>query len=154
MLRQRWCGSCWPKLFCDHQFLETRCLFATQLKSLKPKPKGYPNEIITLGDHLRKKRLDLGLTQEEIAPKIKASKASIASWEMNRYEPEVPYIPRIVSFLEYFPYLPTCSFAAWLRQCRECNGYSQERLASMMGSDESTVAAWERGTHSPNPEFP
>jgi transcriptional regulator with XRE-family HTH domain len=129
--------------------MELRCLFAIQLKSLKPKPKGYPNEIITLGDHLRRRRLDLGLTQQQLAIKIKASKASIVSWEMNRYEPGVRYIPGIVSFLGYFPYVPTTSSGIWLQQCRRCNGYSQEKLAKVMGSDESTIAAWERGIRSP-----
>jgi transcriptional regulator with XRE-family HTH domain len=130
--------------------LELRCLFATQLKSLKPKPKGYPNEPNSLGDHIRKKRIDLGLTQAQVAFRIRASKASIVSWEMNRHEPEVRYIPRIVRFLAYFPYLPTDRFATWLYQCRQCNGYSQENLARVMGSDESTIAGWERAEHLPS----
>ena len=36
----------------------------------KPKTKGYPTELRTIGDHIRKKRMDEGLSQAQLAKKL------------------------------------------------------------------------------------
>lgn len=127
----------------------TRCLFAVRLKALKPKPNGYPKEINTLGDHLRAKRFDLGVLQEDIALRIGVDETTICNWETNRYEPAISYVPKIIHFLGYCPYRPAISFAQWIKQCRTTWGLSQETLAQAISVDESTIAHWERGEHRP-----
>ena len=126
-----------------------RCLFAIRLKSLKPKEKAYPNDIRTLGDHLRGRRLDLGLLQRDVAAESGVSAATVKNWETNRAEPETRYLPAIIDFLGHCPYTTTPSFREWLRQCRTSLGLSQETLASELRIDESTIAGWERGDHRP-----
>jgi len=42
------------------------------LKAQKPNRKPYPKELKTYGDHLRKKRLDLNLSQPQVAKIINA----------------------------------------------------------------------------------
>ena len=71
------------------------------LKGPKPLPAQYPRELNTLGDHLRKHRLDLGLLQREIAEQIGVEESTITNWERQRTVPEIRYIPRIVEFLGY-----------------------------------------------------
>ena len=75
-----------------------------QLTGRKPLPPFYPKELITLGDHLRKRRLDLGLLQKDVANKIGVNKATITNWELNHTFPEIRYIPAIIEFLGYWPY--------------------------------------------------
>ena len=114
-----------------------------------PRPKPYPKELKSLGDHVRRRRIQLGLLQKEAAKQIGASKASIVSWEMNRYEPATLYIPEIIRFLGYCPFRKTDCFGDWLKQCRTSCGLSQETLAGALAMDESTIAHWERGDHEP-----
>ena len=73
------------------------------LRGQKPKPQGYPSELRTLGDHLRKRRMDLGLFQKDIAKRLGASTASVNNWELNEREPELRFIPGILRFLGYDP---------------------------------------------------
>lgn len=49
----------------------------------------YPKELKTLGDHLRKKRLDLKLFQKDVAKKLHTTIDTITNWEKNRCEPEL-----------------------------------------------------------------
>ena len=69
----------------------------------RPLPPAYPRELRTLGDHIRKKRLDLGLLQKEVARLLGVDTDSVTNWEKNRYVPRRHLIPRIVEFLGYVP---------------------------------------------------
>jgi DNA-binding XRE family transcriptional regulator len=69
------------------------------LKGSKPKPAAYPVVLNTYGDRLRKKRMDLGLLQKEIAVEIGVSEATIYNWENNRVRPAKQLIPRLIKFL-------------------------------------------------------
>jgi transcriptional regulator with XRE-family HTH domain len=116
-----------------------------RLSARKPTNPAYPKELRTLGDHLRKKRLDLGLLQREVAKRIGVSSATAWQWEKNRTEPETRYVPAIVEFLGYLPPVPCGSFPEALRTARRVAGLSQEQLANLARLDESTIAKWERG---------
>lgn len=59
---------------------------------------------MTLGGHLRKKRLDLGLRQKKVAERLGVDKDSVYNWETNRYSPSLRVVPRIIQFLGYLPY--------------------------------------------------
>jgi hypothetical protein len=53
----------------------------------KPLPAAYPRGLSTLGDHLRKRRLDLGLLQREVADKLGVDEMTTCNWEINRTSP-------------------------------------------------------------------
>lgn len=74
-----------------------------QLKAKKPNKKPYPKELVTYGDHLRTKRLDLNLFQPQVAKIINVTTDSITNWELNRNEPNLNQIPKIILFLGYKP---------------------------------------------------
>ncbi len=76
------------------------------LNAQKPLPSAYPQTLKTLGDHLRKRRLDLKLLQREVAQKLGVGESSIYNWENNLTKPALRYIPKIVKFLGYAPYGP------------------------------------------------
>ena len=65
----------------------------------KPRSYAYPKELNTLGDHLRKRRLDLGLLQREVAERVGVDETTILNWEKNRTRPSAKISARITSFL-------------------------------------------------------
>lgn len=74
------------------------------LRGHKPNPPGYSRSPQTIGDHIRKRRFDLRLTQREVAERIRVNKATVQFWENNRVEPSLSLIPKIIEFLGYDPY--------------------------------------------------
>jgi transcriptional regulator with XRE-family HTH domain len=122
------------------------------LKSQKPLPEQYPKEINSLGDHLRKRRLDLGLLQREVAEKIGVDESTIYNWERQRTVPEIRFIARIIEFLGYDPIKEPESFGEKLKIRRLKLGLSQRKLATIFGIDPGTLGSWEGGRHKPTKE--
>jgi len=69
------------------------------LKAPKPLPEAYPKAPTTLGDHLRKKRLDMGLLQREVAVLLGVHASTINNWENNLRDPSSRRKDKIVRFL-------------------------------------------------------
>ena len=74
------------------------------LRAKKPVSAAYPKELKTLGDHLRKRRLELKMLQKEVAEKLGTTPCTIRNWEKNRSNPSLGFIPKIIQFLGYMPY--------------------------------------------------
>ena len=74
-----------------------------RLSTQKPKSSAYPKEFKTLGDHIRKRRLDLRLFQEQVSEQIGVDEDTIFRWEGNKSKPQVQFIPAIIKFLGYNP---------------------------------------------------
>jgi len=51
------------------------------LRAKRPPNPAYPKELKTLGQQLRKRRLDLGLTQKQVAEIIGVTESSVYNWE-------------------------------------------------------------------------
>jgi transcriptional regulator with XRE-family HTH domain len=56
-----------------------------------------------LGEHIKRRRLDLGLFQTEVANQIGANPSTIANWEKGNTEPAARFIPAIIGLLGYDP---------------------------------------------------
>jgi len=119
------------------------------LRAKKPKDSAYPTEVRTLGDHIRKRRLDLGLLQREVAERLRVAVENVRNWEWNKTNPAVRFLPAIFEFLGYEPEVPARSFPEALLAARRAAGLSQGQLAKGAGLDESTIAKWERGDSRP-----
>jgi DNA-binding XRE family transcriptional regulator len=74
------------------------------LRGHKPAPPGYPESLETVGDHIRKKRMDFRLTQKEVAEGLGVNKDTIRFWENSKARPSLVNIPKIIEFLEYDPF--------------------------------------------------
>ncbi len=120
-----------------------------RLKSQKPLSKNYPKQINNLGDHLRKRRLDTGLLQKDVAEKIGVTTGTIYDWERQRTQPEIRFIARIIEFLGYDPIPEPESFPEKLKTHRLKMGLSQKKLAIKLGIDPGTIGGWETGRHKP-----
>jgi transcriptional regulator with XRE-family HTH domain len=119
------------------------------LRGKKPRDEAYPAELKTLGDHLRKRRLDLGLLQREVAANIGSDTTSVTNWEKGRAEPEIRFLPAIWGFLGYDPRPKPTTIGERLVAYRLGRGWARPRLARELGIDPSTLARWERGARLP-----
>jgi DNA-binding transcriptional regulator YiaG len=75
----------------------------SEQRSEKPKPKGYPLEPKTIGDHIKKRRLDLKLFQRQVAEQLGVDETTIHNWERNFNSPDRRFVPKIIQFLGYTP---------------------------------------------------
>jgi len=98
-----------------------------------------------LGDHLRKRRLDLGWFQREVARQLGITTETICHWETNQTSPVYRDLPRIFEFLGYVPFQPGETLSEKLLFSRKILGLSRLKLAKMLGADEGTLLRWERG---------
>lgn len=120
------------------------------LRGQKPPSAAYPKELKTLGDYLRKRRLDVKLLQKEVAQRLGVNKDTICNWENNRTSPSLRFIPRIIEFLGYVPYdAQSETLGERIVAARKLLGLSQEELARRLGIDPGTLGHWERGEHRP-----
>jgi DNA-binding XRE family transcriptional regulator len=71
------------------------------LVAKKPKSEAYPTSLDTLGDHLRKRRLNLGMLQRQVAEVLGVDTTTITNWEKNRCSPSARMLPRIWRFLGF-----------------------------------------------------
>jgi len=103
-----------------------------------------------LGDHLRKRRLDLALFQKDVARRIGGNETSVWNWEKNRSSPTLRFIPRIIAFLGYTPDdTKPGGLGQRIVAFRRLRGLTQRELARRLGVDPTTLAGWEQGKHRP-----
>ena len=55
----------------------------------------------TLGEHLRKWRLEMRLTQTQVAERIGVNPWTILNWEKGHSEPPIETVPALLQFLGY-----------------------------------------------------
>lgn len=111
----------------------------------KPFCSQYPQSLRTIGDHIRKKRLDLKLFQQEVAKQIGITESTLLNWEHNRSTPTVQYIPRVIAFLGYDPFANSpMTLGEQLMKYRQYRGLNQKQLAKQIGIDPTTLSRLER----------
>jgi len=67
---------------------EAALLFCrVRLNGKKPKDKAYPKKVTTIGDAIRKRRLELRLRQKDLAKIIGYDKTSVLNWEKGHTRP-------------------------------------------------------------------
>ena len=109
----------------------------------------YEREPRTLGQHLRKRRLELGLKQIGLRVRFKLDKETYANWENDRCFPATKHWPKALAFLGYDPMPATQTLGAKLLAFRRQSGMSRKALANLIGADEATVWRWESGEREP-----
>jgi DNA-binding XRE family transcriptional regulator len=117
------------------------------LKAAKPKP--YPAVPVTLGDHLKMRRIELGLLQRESAKQLGVSEWTLRHWEKDTTTPAIRLVPRIIAFLGYDPYPQQIDLSQRLFSARRSQGLSIRQLTKHLGIDTETLRRWERGIRIP-----
>ena len=114
------------------------------LKTLKPKESDFLAE--TLGQHVRKRRLALKLTQKEIANRLGVDPLTVLNWEKGHTKPPIDSTPAIVRLLGYEPDPPSSrTLEDSLKAKRREFGWSQATAALKLGVDPCTWSDWEKG---------
>lgn len=109
----------------------------------------WPNDPKTLGEHLRRRRLELGLRQRDAAQELGIRPSSVLSWEKGTRRPADRYIPALIRFLGYDPRPVPVRLGDRLRAWRHHRGLSCKATAKHLGIDEGTLSRWERGIWNP-----
>ena len=112
-------------------------------KALKPKtPEIEPQ---TLGEHLRKQRLYLQLTQREAAARLRVNPLTVLNWEKGKTKPPIESMPAILAFLGHDPVPEPKTLAERLLAKRRAMGWSIKSAARQLGVDPGTWRDWEHG---------
>lgn len=123
----------------------------TQSKRERPRSKKYPKALITIADHLRKRRLELHLFQSEVAIRIGVSTDTITYWENGRAIPQIQHMPRIITFLGYNPTsVDKENLAGKIKEYRSTHELSYKAIGKLLGVHASTVGSWEKERFKPN----
>jgi transcriptional regulator with XRE-family HTH domain len=106
--------------------------------------KGFSGEPTTVGEHVFKKRLELGLTQKEVADLFGVSPFTVLNWEKGKSTNiPVALIPKISEFLGYNPEPRPEAPGALIKWKRRALGWSSSEAARRNSVDQSTWLAWE-----------
>lgn len=89
-----------------------------------------PSELRTLGDHIRRRRLELGLSQANLAEHLGVNRNSITNWEAGVQEPDLGQMPAIIEFLGHEPSSTDADLADRIRAKRRALGLSQADLGN------------------------
>ena len=117
------------------------------------KPSLIPQNPESIGEHIRKRRLEQSLFQSDVARIIGVEETSIYNWESNRSNPSVKYIPTIIKFLGYVPDIfPHTTLGEKLIYYRKIHGLSQKELAMRFEIDQTALRRWEKNMGQPKSE--
>jgi transcriptional regulator with XRE-family HTH domain len=136
-------SSCWC---CCHSLRVALPFCSVTLSAKRPPSRAYPVSLTTLGDHIRKRRLDLKLLQKEVAGRLGVDTTTVTNWEKNRCQPKLYLIPKIIRLLGYDPFasIATATPGQRIKAFRRLHGLSQKKLAKQLGIDPTTLARWEK----------
>jgi transcriptional regulator with XRE-family HTH domain len=96
-----------------------------------------------VGDHLRKRRHELGLRQKDVAAELHVNEFTVCGWENDKKTASVRYLPRIIEFLGYDPFPEPRTLGERIASRRRALGLSRKRLAKELHMDEMTLARLE-----------
>jgi transcriptional regulator with XRE-family HTH domain len=106
----------------------------------KPQKTQFLDPPKTIGDHIKKRRLQLGRGATQLAQSLKVSTDTVYNWEHNRTRPSIRFMPGIADFLGYAPAssIPM-TLGEKIKRYRIEHGLSQKKLSSQLGIDPLTV---------------
>ena len=120
------------------------------MRGKKPSNPAYPAVLNTLGDHLRKVRLDRRLSQLEVARVLNVSETMVTAWELSRNMPTAKFAKAIIEFLGYIPFeVEGSSIGKQLYYARLISGKTQAEVSKEIGVDETTLRYFELGVRRP-----
>jgi transcriptional regulator with XRE-family HTH domain len=106
----------------------------------------YPEVPATLGDHLRKRRHERGLLQNDAADRLGVNAWKLANWEKGYTSPKLRSWRGVIEFLGCDPTPePEGPGQRKFSACRR-QGLPLRALAKQLGVDPETLQRWERGT--------
>jgi len=118
-----------------------------KLRGQRPPPLGYPKSPKTLGEHIRRRRMDLGLSQEQAGKAMGVHNSTVSEWETNQRPIDDRNLAKVYAFLGYRPDPLPKSFQERVRYWRQSLGLSRIQLSLALGLNHSVVQGWENGAN-------
>jgi transcriptional regulator with XRE-family HTH domain len=113
------------------------------LKGLKPKEVALEPQ--SFGEHIKRRRLELGLSQPQAAESLNVDPITVLNWERGKTKPLIRSLPAIFAFLGYTPVAQSSAVSERLLEFRQQRGWSIRDAAQHLGVDPTTWGDWERG---------
>lgn len=110
------------------------------------KPKDYSEAPQTLGEHLKKRRRELGLFQREAAERMGVAVETLINWEKDRTEPIASRFRPAIDFLGYDPTPEPRTLGERLDAKRRRTGMTISEVAKHLGWDDGTLTRYLNGT--------
>jgi transcriptional regulator with XRE-family HTH domain len=99
-----------------------------------------------LGQHLKKRRRELGLLQREAAERVGVSKATYANWKNDKARPVTAQFKPVVMFLGHDPTPEPTTLVGRLEAKRRTLGATFDQVAAHLGWDRATLTRYLNGT--------
>lgn len=99
----------------------------------------YPEEFRTLGNHIRKRRLELGLSQAALAKHFGVDRNAVTRWEAGLDEPGLQQMPTVVEFLGEDSLPSEGALAEQIRSMRRARSISQAQFGEVLGLNRETA---------------
>lgn len=131
--------------FCHFIIRTTR----TALRYRKLFRKGFMLKSVTLGQHLRAKRLLLNLTQKQVAMRLNTLREHYERWERDEVAPTASFWPRLIDFIGGYPFSVETS-AELVLKARRMLGLSQYAFGRKVQAIAEDVRKWEHGVSEPS----
>ncbi len=125
-----------------------RLIFASiELIAPKPLPIGLPENPKTLGERIRKARMERGQFQKDVAGILHVTTSSVENWERNMTKPLLDWLPRIIDFLGYVPdpYKNNTRLKKPVFQYRAKHRPGVKAMADLLRVYKCTLFSWETG---------
>lgn len=103
--------------------------------------------MVTIGNHIRKRRLALGLTKL-VRERIGVTDSTVWNWD-HGVEPELRFMPAVIKFLGYVPFKYPNDPVGKLWYFKQVNGLSYEKLGALMERDPEQLTDWLSGRMRP-----
>ena len=150
------CGVVQPKVTITYRFEKPNELERAVPRTSLPTAIRIPVNPVTIGDHLRLRRLKLKADAEagrHRAARRRPDQHSQLGKQPLAAEREAQ-MPAIIEFLGYNPLPPATTLAERLSPRSNVSlGLTQKESAKRIGVDPSTLARWERGDKGPTGDF-
>ena len=101
--------------------------------------------VVTVGDHIKKRRLELSLYQSQAAKLLGVCESTVKNWEKGHTDVPIRAYPAILAFLGYDPHPAPRTLAERLQTLRRSKGWKVRMAAKSIGVDEQTWTLWEAG---------
>lgn len=140
-------SACHPILpFCYFTLKTSR----TAVRLRKLVQKGFKIRPVTLGQHLRSRRLILKLTQTQAAERLNTLREHYERWKRDEVAPTASFWPRLIGFLGSYPWAIQ-SPGDQVLMARRRLGLSQFALGRKIQVIAKNVREWEHGVAAPSP---
>jgi transcriptional regulator with XRE-family HTH domain len=110
------------------------------------KPKEYSETPQTLGEHLKKRRKELGLLQREVAKQMGVNTWTYLNWEKGKTEPVASQFRPVIEFLGYDPTPEPKTLGDRLQAKRRATGMTFDQVAFHLGWDAGSLTRYLKGS--------